>query len=326
MAAVGAKMGIFKSIQDLKNLLQTNNEQLPTMILGGGSNLLFTKKNYDIFFLKNEIDGIEKVVEDETSVTVAFGGGVVWHEAVLWAVAEGLGGMENLSLIPGTVGAAPIQNIGAYGVELKDIFVSLEAFHLKDLQLRIFNHTDCQFGYRESIFKKALKGQYAMTKVVLKLQKKPFLKTSYGDIQRILQEKKYEKNTEPTIKDVSDAVIQIRQSKLPNPSEVGNAGSFFKNPEIDKIHFENLITDFPTIPHYPVPNPDKVKVPAGWLIEQCGWKGQNIGKAGCHARQALVLINLGDAEGWEILRLAEEIIESVHLKFAIRLMPEVNIL
>jgi UDP-N-acetylmuramate dehydrogenase len=302
-------------------------------VLGGGSNLLFTKSYYDFLFIKNDIKGIKKVENTEGvsnhSITqspnhqiIEIGGGESWHDLVLWCLKNNLGGIENLSLIPGTVGAAPIQNIGAYGVELKDIFVKLEATNLQTLENQTFTHNDCRFGYRDSIFKQELKGKYLISKVYLKLtQKEHKIQTNYGDIQRLLAEWHI---IEPTIQDVSKAVINIRQSKLPDPSVIGNAGSFFKNPEITQIQFDALKKDHLNIVGYPTDR--GVKVAAGWLIEQCGWKGKRYGNVGVHERQALVLVNYGKGNGLEIKQLAQRIQVSVLEKFGIELMAEVNML
>jgi UDP-N-acetylmuramate dehydrogenase len=309
-----------KNITELNTVLSKNT--MPIYVLGGGSNLLFTKSHYDFLFIKNDIKGIKKIENTEGVCLVEIGGGESWHDLVLWCLKNNLGGIENLSLIPGTVGAAPIQNIGAYGVELKDVFVKLEAINLQTLENQTFTHNDCRFGYRDSIFKQELKGKYLISKVYLKLtQKEHKIQTNYGDIQRLLAEWNI---TEPTIKDVSKAVINIRQSKLPDPSVIGNAGSFFKNPEITQIQFDSLKKDHLTIVGYPT---DKgIKVAAGWLIEQCGWKGKRYGNVGVHERQALVLVNYGKGNGLEIKQLAQRIQTSVLEKFDIELMAEVNML
>lgn len=320
-----------KNAQELKEILSKN--ALPIYVLGGGSNLLFTKSHYDLLFIKNEIKGIKKV-ENTEGVTnhqitqspnhqiIEIGGGESWHDLVLWCLKNDLGGIENLSLIPGTVGAAPIQNIGAYGVELKDVFVKLEAVNLQTLENQTFTHEDCRFGYRDSIFKQELKGRFLITKVCLKLtQKAHKILTNYGDIQKLLSEWNI---TEPTIQDVSKAVINIRQSKLPDPSVISNAGSFFKNPEITQMRFDALKKDHPNIVGYPT---DKgIKVAAGWLIEQCGWKGMRHENVGVHERQALVLVNYGKGNGLEIKQLAQRIQASVLDKFSIELMTEVNMI
>lgn len=307
-----------KTVAELQQVLAENER--PVHILGGGSNVLLTG-DLPGLVIKNEIGGIGIVEEDAATALVAAGGGVVWHEWVQWCIGRGLGGIENLSLIPGTVGAAPIQNIGAYGVELKEVFERLEAVELATGEVKIFDHSDCQFGYRDSIFKRELRGQFFITQVFLRLSKSPQTRTSYGDIQRTLAEWGI---AQPTIADVGRAVTHIRQSKLPDPAEIGNAGSFFKNPEIAEGHFQKLKQQFPGIVSYPMPD-GRVKVPAGWLIEQAGWKGKRFGDAGCHARQALVLVNYGNATGAEILALAKKIQASVAEKFGIDLSPEVNI-
>lgn len=309
-----------RSGKALREALQLNLQ--PLFILGGGSNVLLTKK-VDGLVLKNEIKGIKIKKESNKSVTIAVGGGENWHELVLWSVQKGFGGLENLSLIPGTVGAAPIQNIGAYGVELSSIFKKLEAIDLSTGKKQVFKKKDCQFGYRESIFKKALKGKYFITKVYLKLSKKNHqLNTSYGAIQDRLQTKGIQ---HPNIKDISDIVIAIRSEKLPDPATLGNSGSFFKNPEIPQEQFRTLQQAFPDIIHYDLPD-NKVKIPAGWLIEQCGWKGKKVGNTGAYSKQALVLVNYGGATGEEVKNLAFQIMDSVKQKFGIALNPEVNII
>ena len=324
--AIAQSFAEIKSIEDLRNILKHN--KLPLFILGGGSNILFTKDYYPWLFIKNDIQGIEikedgRVAKDEGQVHIQVGGGVVWHELVMWCVSHGLGGIENLSLIPGTVGAAPIQNIGAYGVELKDVFVSLEAMDLKTMEVKTFTALDCAFGYRESFFKRAEnKGRYFIASVVLALERHSKVHTGYGDIQKTLLEMRV--LGEPSIAEVSEAVIRIRRSKLPDPEVIGNAGSFFKNPEIGIAQFEDLKKWNPNLPGYPV-GEGMMKVPAGWLIEQCGWKGKRVGEVGCHERQALVLVNYGGGKGSDILSLAGEIIRSVEARLGIRLQAEVNI-
>ncbi|MEY3366864.1 MAG: UDP-N-acetylmuramate dehydrogenase, partial [Bacteroidota bacterium] len=270
----------------------------PLHILGGGSNLLI-QGNLDGIVVKNEISGIEMKPETPSTVLVGAGGGGNWHDLVVWCLDRGLCGLENLSLIPGSVGAAPIQNIGAYGVELKDVFFELEAVHIETGELQRFDRNACRFGYRESIFKQELKGKYFITRVWLRLSTLPCLNTGYGDIQKTLSEMGI---SNPGIRDVSNAVIQIRKSKLPDPAVIGNAGSFFKNPEVTQDQFRTLQAKFPDIPNYPQSS-GTVKIPAGWLIQRTGWKGRQLGKAGCHDRQALVLVNLGGATGAEVLTL-----------------------
>ncbi|MHC2993061.1 UDP-N-acetylenolpyruvoylglucosamine reductase [Pontibacter sp. HJ8] len=312
----------FDSVQELQELLQRPEiREENKLILGGGSNVLFTK-DFDGIVLLNGIKGMEVVREDEEFAYVRAGGGEVWHNLVLFCLEHNLGGIENLSLIPGTVGAAPLQNIGAYGVELKDVFYELEAVELATGELHTFDGEACRFGYRESVFKHEAKGEYIVTAVVLKLHKQHQLNTSYGAIKTTLEEMQVQ---QPTIHDVSAAVCHIRRSKLPDPAQIGNAGSFFKNPEIPTLLFDVLKVKHPDMPAYPVSG-TTVKVPAGWLIEQCGWKGKVIGNYGVHKNQALVLVNYGGAEGEKVLALAHDIIQSVQEKFGIVLQPEVNIL
>jgi UDP-N-acetylmuramate dehydrogenase len=294
----------------------------PLLVLGGGSNMLLTR-DFPGLVVKNNLLGKEIVEETSSHVLVRAGAGENWHEFVLWTLNRNLGGIENLSLIPGTMGAAPIQNIGAYGVELRDVFHRLEAMEIATGEVRTFTAADCQFGYRNSVFKHELKGKYCITRVYLQLTKADHrINTSYGAIQKTLAERGI---GEPTIRDVSDAVITIRSSKLPDPAKLGNSGSFFKNPEIEPAQFDQLQQAFPDIVSYPGSN-GKIKVPAGWLIEQCGWKGQRRGDAGCYEKQALVLVNYGSATGAEIWQLAQDIAGSVLKKFGIRLQPEVNVL
>ncbi|WP_128548221.1 UDP-N-acetylmuramate dehydrogenase [Larkinella soli] len=324
---IGAKARYFVEIESadqLQALLQlTDYPDVPKLILGGGSNLLFTR-DFEGLALKISIQGIEVVAENEDHIFVRAGAGTNWHELVMFCVRNGYAGVENLSLIPGTVGAAPMQNIGAYGVEIEQVFKELEAVELKTGEMRTFSHADCRFGYRESIFKNEVKGQYIITSVTLRLDRRPVFHTSYGAIQETLKEMGVT-DDRLSIKAVSDAVIRIRRSKLPDPAQIGNAGSFFKNPEIDTSRFERLKTDFPALPGYPTGDPAKTKVPAGWLIEQCGWKGKRFGDAGVHAKQALVLVNYGEATGAEILSLARKVQQSVEEKFGISLHPEVNV-
>ena len=288
-------------------------------ILGGGSNILLTR-NVDGLVIKNEISGIEVLQETSSHYLVQSGAGVVWHDLVTHCIDNGFAGIENLSLIPGNVGAAPMQNIGAYGVELKDVFHSLEAVETKTGNVHSFTASECHFGYRESVFKRKLKGQYIIAAVTLKLNKEPNLNTSYGAIEQELERLAI---TSPSIKDVSQAVINIRQSKLPDPKELGNSGSFFKNPVVSNSIFEELKTKYPTLPGYPAG--DKTKLAAGWLIEQCGWKGRVVGNTGSHAKQALVLVNYGNATGVEIFELSDQIVKSVYNTFGVQLEREVNV-
>jgi UDP-N-acetylmuramate dehydrogenase len=299
--------------------LPTANCQLLT--LGGGSNILFAK-NFDGLVLKNEIKGIEVVNEDAEYVYVKAGAGENWHQFVLYCIESNFCGVENLSLIPGNVGASPMQNIGAYGVEIKDVFFSLDAYHLADKKSVIFNLNDCAFGYRESVFKNKFRNQFIITNVTYKLKKQPIFNTSYGAIEQELEKMGV---TQLSIKAISDAVINIRSSKLPNPKEIGNAGSFFKNPEVENATFEMLHSKFPDIVGYNLPN-GNVKLAAGWLIEQCGWKGYRNGDVGCHSKQALVLVNYGNAKGEDIYNLSTQIIASVKEKFGVVLEREVNII
>jgi UDP-N-acetylmuramate dehydrogenase len=310
------------SLKDLEKLVDSTefikNEKL---VLGGGSNILFTK-NVNALVIKNNLTGISQENLNEDTVLVKAAAGEDWHKLVLYCIENNLCGMENLSLIPGSVGAAPMQNIGAYGVEIKDIFHSLEAFNFKKKTIEIFDNKQCNFGYRDSIFKNEAKNNYLILNVTFILSKKQVLNTSYGAIEQELQQMGV---TNPTIKDVSDAVIAIRTSKLPNPKEIGNAGSFFKNPVIEIALLNELKEIYPTIVSYKL-NANQVKLAAGWLIEQCGWKGKQIGNCGVHNKQALVLVNNGNANGQEIYNLSTEIIKSVQEKFKVTLEREVNII
>ena len=321
----------FASAEELRQLLALPPVQAgPLLILGGGSNLLLTQ-DFEGVVLKNEIKGLEISSEEAESHTALLraGAGESWHGLVEYALNEGLSGVENLSLIPGTVGAAPLQNIGAYGTELQDTFERLEALEISTGQLRVFNKEECGFGYRESVFKGPLKNQFVVTAVVLRLHRasagRP-ANVGYGAIRETLAELGIE--AEPTPRDVSEAVVRIRRAKLPDPAEIGNAGSFFKNPELSQGKFDELKNRYPGLPGYPLPG--GVKVPAGWLIEQAGFKGlrrgAGAGTHGVHAQQALVLVNHGGATGQELRELAEEIIRAVRERFGIELHPEVNIL
>lgn len=312
----------FDSVAELQQLLQMPElKHKPKLILGGGSNLLFTK-DFEGVVLQNNIKGITQLREEEAHVYVKAGSGEVWHAFVQYALEHNLGGVENLSLIPGTVGASPLQNIGAYGVELKDVFQELEAVHLPSGEIHTFDNAACSFGYRESVFKNKYKDLYIVTSVTFRLHRQHKLNTTYGAIKTTLEEMQVQ---QPTIQDVSAAVCHIRQSKLPDPKQIGNAGSFFKNPEIPEMQYEKLKAQFPDIPSYPVTE-TTVKVPAGWLIDQCGWKGKVIDNYGVHKNQALVLVNYGGASGDKVRQLAFDIIHSVEDKFGIKLHPEVNIL
>ena len=310
------------SVDQLRKVLEDHTgKQDPVLILGGGSNILFVD-DYPGLVINVNITGIEVVDENEKNIMVRAGAGENWHGLVQYCVERNWGGIENLSLIPGKTGAAPIQNIGAYGVELKDVFVSLEALEIDTGILHTFKKEDCGFGYRESIFKREYKGRFVITSIVLALSKQPEVQTSYGAIEDKLKEKGIEN---PTIRDISNIVIEIRNSKLPDPSDLGNAGSFFKNPVVDKGFYDKIREQYPDVPGYPV-NESKIKVPAGWLIEQTGWKGRIKGNAGTYRQQALVIVNHGGATGREILKLANEIKASVVNQFGIELVPEVNII
>lgn len=291
------------------------------LILGGGSNILLTK-DFDGLVIKNEIKGIAKVSEDETHVRLSVGSGENWHRLVMHCVNRDLGGIENLSLIPGTVGAAPMQNIGAYGVEIREVIDHVEAIEMATGKTQKFSREQCAFGYRESIFKQHLKDQFFISSITLTLTKKDHrFNVSYGAIKDVLAEKGIK---DLSIQAISDAVIDIRKKKLPDPLLIGNAGSFFKNPSIAKASFEALKKKYPLIPSFAGEN-NLVKIPAAWLIEQCGWKGKTIDNIGVHKHQALVLVNYGNGEGEKIWALAMEIQSSVKEKFQIGLTPEVNV-
>lgn len=309
---------LFDTVDDLQQLSEFRSH--PTLILGGGSNILFTK-NIDGYVLKNNITGIKKIKEDDEHVYIKAGAGENWHRFVLYCLDNNYAGVENLALIPGSTGATPMQNIGAYGVEIKEVVHAVEAFHVNDMKLVTFTNADCEFGYRESIFKNKCKDQFIITAVTYKLNKQPKYNTTYGAIDEEL--KRMNVNS-LSIQHIAQAVINIRSSKLPDPAVIGNAGSFFKNPEIENVVFEKLKTLFPAIVGYPLPS-GNVKLAAGWLIEQCGWKGYRKGDVGCHAKQALVLVNYGNAKGSEIYSLSDEIIKSVFEKFNVTLQREVNI-
>lgn len=307
------------SVEELKEALSwAKSKNHSVLILGGGSNILLTK-DFQGLVIKVELKGIQVLSEDENHLVVEVGAGEIWHDWVMYALEKNWAGLENLSLIPGTVGASPMQNIGAYGVEIKEVFHSLTALNKETLEMETFDSAACKFGYRESVFKHELKDQYIITSVRFRLSKTPHFHIEYGAIQDVLREKGIE---ELSIRDVSEAVIQIRQSKLPDPKEIGNAGSFFKNPTIPAGQFEKLKLDFPNLPGYP--GEGGVKVPAGWLIEQAGWKGKRLGDVGVHSKQALVLVNYGKGTGEEIQSLSEQVQASVRTKFGIELNPEVN--
>lgn len=323
---IDAKARYFTEVHSTEELLEALNspaaQSLPLLFLGGGSNILLTR-DFEGVAVQLNLKGIHEDIIGENEVMVTVKAGENWHEFVLFCLEKNYGGMENLSLIPGNVGTSPMQNIGAYGVEIKDAFVSCTVLNLENLQLETFNKEQCRFGYRDSVFKQEGKGKYVITEVSFTLTRKDHqLKTSYGAIQAELEKSDIEN---PTIQDISKAVINIRQSKLPDPKKTGNAGSFFKNPTIPLTQFEELQQQFADIPGYP--NGDFVKVPAGWLIEQAGWKGKQTGNVATHRLQALVIINAtGNATGKEIFDFSAEIIDSVQKKYGIELEREVNII
>lgn len=308
------------TVDELRQVLE--DTRFPKkFILGGGSNMLLTQ-DIDALVIHINLKGIDVVKETENTVLIKAMAGENWHEFVLYCLENDFGGIENLSLIPGNVGTAPIQNIGAYGVELKDVFESCEALHIQSLQIKTFSLDECEFEYRSSIFKTREKDNYVITAVTLKLTKnKHRIHTDYGAIKDELTQMRV---TKPTIQDVSKAVIAIRQSKLPDPKQLGNSGSFFKNPVVDKNTFNRFIEKHPEAPFYKI-NENAYKIPAGWLIEQAGFKGKRFGDAGVHAKQALVLVNYGNAKGEELLALSKTIRETVLNQFGIAIEPEVNV-
>ncbi|MDI1353979.1 MAG: UDP-N-acetylmuramate dehydrogenase [bacterium] len=310
-----------RSEEEFLELIQStvykNNKKL---IVGGGSNLLLTG-DFKGLVIKNSIRGIKIVSEDEENVLVKVAAGEVWHEFVQWCIGREFAGVENLSLIPGCVGAGPMQNIGAYGVELKDVFVSLDAIGIYSAERRLFNREECKFGYRESVFKNEFKDQFLIVSVTFRLSKKPILNTSYGAINAELQAMKI---VRPGIKEVSEAVINIRRSKLPDPSLMGNAGSFFKNPEVTAVTYNKLKSSYEGMVAYPLAN-GNFKLAAGWMIEQAGMKGFEWHGAAVHVKQALVLVNKNNCKGKDVLELSEIVIKKVFEKFEVRLEREVNV-
>lgn len=310
------------SAEQLTEVLKHSNPQNPLLFLGGGSNLLLTK-NFEGLAIRLNLKGINEQIINDNEVFVTANAGENWHQFVIFCLEKNYGGLENLSLIPGNVGTSPMQNIGAYGTEIKDIFESCKVLNLETLEMEIFDLDKCRFGYRDSIFKQEGKGKYVILEVTFQLTTKTHrINVEYGAIQSELENMEI---INPTIQDVSKAVINIRQSKLPDPKEIGNAGSFFKNPTIPLAQYETLKQKFENIPGYP--NGDLVKVPAGWLIEQCGWKGKQIGNVASHKLQALVIINAtGNATGKEIFDFSTMIIDSVKEKYGIELEREVNII
>lgn len=314
-----AKAGNVAEIKELLEDSEKKNEKI--LVLGGGSNILF-RGNFEGLVIKNELKGIELVKADSDHIYIKAQAGENWHQFVMHCINNDYAGAENLSLIPGNVGASPMQNIGAYGVEVKEIFHQLEAYHIKEKKLITFSQTDCEFGYRESVFKKKYRDEFVILNVTYKLNKTPTFNISYKALEEELERRNI---SQLSIKAISDAVIHIRQSKLPDPEEIGNAGSFFKNPEISRQHYELLKSKHPEVPSYKLTD-DLYKVPAAWLIEQCGWKGYRKGDAGCHIKQPLVLVNYDKASGKEIYDLSSDILESVKEMFGIELSREVNVI
>ncbi|HEX8576440.1 MAG TPA: UDP-N-acetylmuramate dehydrogenase [Flavobacterium sp.] len=308
------------SVAELATVLEQNKAE-EKFILGGGSNMLLTK-DIDALVIHIDLKGKEIIKENDDFVWVESQAGENWHELVLYTIDHNLGGLENMSLIPGNVGTTPVQNIGAYGAEIKDTFVSCKAMDINTQEIKTFANAECKFGYRESIFKNAVKGQYIITSVIFKLTRRNHkINTAYGDITAELAKNNI---THPTLKEVSNAVIAIRKSKLPDPKELGNSGSFFKNPILLKSDFEKIHQQFPDMKYYEV-SETEVKVPAGWLIEQAGFKGKRFGDAGIHKNQALVLVNYGNATGQEILAVAKDVQDTVYRMFGIAIEAEVNI-
>ena len=306
------------SVDELSNL--DLMQDIPVLVLGGGSNILFTQ-DVNGYVLQNGILGIGVVREDSRHVYLRAGAGENWHGFVEHGISRGYAGVENLALIPGLTGASPMQNIGAYGMEISEVFHELEAWHLKDREMHRFSWDDCRFGYRESVFKQALKGDYLITHVTFRLNKEPEFRIAYGAIREELERMGVQ---DLSIRAIADAVIRIRKSKLPDPAVVGNAGSFFKNPEVQAETYASLQADHPGIVGYPRPS-GRVRLAAGWLIERAGWKGFRRGDAGVHAKQALVLVNYGNASGGDILNLSTEIMDSIRGMFGVELEREVNV-
>ena len=322
---IDVKAKYFTSINTVNELIEIKKSEkfkdYELLILGGGSNILFTK-DFNGLVILNNIKGKEIVDQNEDSIILKIGAGENWHELVMYCVDNGWGGIENLSLIPGNTGTAPMQNIGAYGVEIKETFVELEALEISSGKIVKFSNSECEFGYRESVFKNKMKNKYIILNITLELNKNPILNINYGDVKAILETKKIET---PTIKDVSNAIISIRQRKLPDPKKIGNSGSFFKNPIID-INLLKLIEEkYPNVVSYKI-NENEFKIAAGWIIEKAGWKGKKFNNFGVHENQALVLVNYGLANGKEIFNLSEKIILDIKEKFGITLEREVNII
>ena len=319
--AVKAKyFSTFDSVLELKEILKTSLQDEKFFILGSGSNILLTQ-DFDGFILHNKIEGICILEDNENDILVEVGAGVVWHDFVMWSVSQELSGVENLALIPGTVGASPVQNIGAYGMEVKDSITKVHTLEVKNKEVKIFSNKDCEFSYRNSTFKKEEEKKFIITKVEFKLSKEPLNKTTYGAIEDELKNLKSEANPAT----IAEAVINIRNRKLPNPEVLGNSGSFFKNPVIETTRFESLKKEFPDMIGYTVSN-SQTKIAAGWLIDNAGLKGYRKADAGVHENQALVLVNYGNASGTEIINLAKEIQQKIKTKYRIILEPEVSVL
>ena len=322
---VDVKAKYFTSINTINELIELTKtnvfKDLELLILGGGSNILFTK-NFDGLVILNNIKGKEIIDQNQQSIFLKIGAGENWHELVMYCVDNGWGGIENLSLIPGNTGTAPMQNIGAYGVEIKETFIELEALEISSGKIVKFNNSDCEFGYRESVFKNKMKNQYIIINITLELKKNPVLNINYGDVKAILESQNI-KN--PAIKEVSNAIISIRQSKLPDPKKIGNSGSFFKNPIVSLNQLELIKKKYPNVVNYEI-NENEFKIAAGWMIERAGWKGKKFNNYGVHEKQALVLVNYGLANGMEIFELSEKIILDIKDKFGITLEREVNII
>ena len=319
--AVKAKyFSTFDSVLELKEILKTSLQDEKFFILGSGSNILLTQ-DFDGFILHNKIEGICILEDNENDILVEVGAGVVWHDFVMWSVSQELSGVENLALIPGTVGASPVQNIGAYGMEVKDSITKVHTLEVKNKEVKIFSNKDCEFSYRNSTFKKEEEKKFIITKVEFKLSKEPLNKTTYGAIEDELKNLKSEANPAT----IAEAVINIRNRKLPNPEVLGNSGSFFKNPVIETTRFESLKKEFPDMIGYTVSN-SQTKIAAGWLIDNAGLKGYRKADAGVHENQALVLVNYGNASGTEIINLAKEIQQKIKEKYGICIEPEVSIL
>jgi len=315
----------FTSINTINELIEVTKtnlfKDLELLILGGGSNILFTK-DFDGLVILNNVKGKEIIDQNQQSIFLKIGAGENWHELVMYCVDNGWGGIENLSLIPGNTGTAPMQNIGAYGVEIKETFIELEALEISSGKIVKFNNSDCEFGYRESVFKNKMKNQYIILNITLELKKNPVLNINYGDVKAILESQNI-KN--PAIKEVSNAIISIRQSKLPDPKKIGNSGSFFKNPIVSLNQLQLIKKKYSNVVNYEI-NENEFKIAAGWLIEIAGWKGKKYNNYGVHEKQALVLVNYGLANGMEIFELSEKIILDIKDKFGITLEREVNII